>query len=193
VYIRTSNAAGVSSGLAKYSVVDLAKPGLDELVQVGAQGNQMSQADMALDTKHSVAVMLGDRSRRFAFWDVGQPGTRNVMQSVPSVTDLTGSYSLGQNSGMDYDPQRQRFLLWNGASDVWELKLPDELPMRTTGWQVRRIADSEGPAGELLPQSGGAIGKWKYAPGLDVFLALREAPKGDVWIFKPENWNDPAR
>jgi hypothetical protein len=193
VYTRTSDPAHVSSGLFKYSVMDERDPTRDVLVQAGGQGNQMSQADMAVDTTRGVVVMMGDRARHFTFWDISRLDGHSPMQSVPSIVDLTGGYALNQNAGMDYDPQRGRFVLWDGASGVWELRLPNTTPVSVTGWEVRQILDLGGPAGELLPRSGGAIGKWKYAAGLDVFLALREAPDGDVWIFKPEQWHDPAR
>ena len=193
-YMRTAGASGVSSGLVKFSVNDARDPSKDVMVPVGAYSNHMAQADMAVDPARLVAVMLGDSNqRRFAFWDLSTPGLGNWLKGVNAVQDLTGGFDLGGNAGMDFDPVRGRFLLWNGESEVWELRLPATVPVPEGGWSVRRLQSIGGPTGALLPQSGGANGKWKYAPGLDVFLGLREAPNGDVWIYKPNGWVDPAR
>lgn len=192
VYMRTSGASGVSSGLVKYVVNDVADPRGDLLYQVGAESNHMSQADMAVDTRRAVAVMTGDGARRFAFWDLATSGPGNWMHGVATVDDQSGGFNLGANAGMDYDPMRDRFVMWDGESGVWELRLPNTKPTPVTGWSVRKLLTVGGPTGVLLSGSGGANGKWKYAHGLDVFLGMREAPNGDVWIYKPAGWVDPA-
>jgi hypothetical protein len=192
IYTRTAGAFNVSSGLIRYEIPKPADPTLDNLVQVGADGNYIAQADLAVDTEHAVAVLLGGPSALFSFWDLNQSGASNPMQTVSVVTDLTGGFSLGNRAGMAYDPVRGRFLLWDGASSVWSLTLPSAVPMVTTGWTVQQLLSTGGPTGALLPNSGGANGKWKYAHGLDVFIGLREAPNGDVWIYKPAGWEDPA-
>ncbi len=194
VYMRTASASAVGSGLIKYVVNEPSDPAQDQMTEVGAMSNHMNQADMAVDTKRSIAVLLGDSSaRRFAFWDLAASGPGNPLQSVGAVIDSTGGFSLGGNAGMDYDPVRDRFVLWDGASEVWELKVPDSKPTATSGWSVRRLVGAGGPGGSLLASSGGANGKWKYAHGLDVFVGLREAPNGDVWLYKPSGWQDPAQ
>lgn len=193
IYMRTSGPSAVSSGLIRYTISDVSNPNLDSLVQVGALSNHINQADMAIDINRMAAVLLGDSpSRKFAFWDLTRPGAGNYLESVSMVTDHTGGFNLGSSAGMDHDPVRDRLLIWNGESDVWELKLPAGLPLSSSGWAVRRVQSSGGPVGALLSGSGGANGKWKYAPGLDVFIGLREAPGGDVWIYKPHGWKDPA-
>lgn len=193
IYMRTSGPWSVSSGLIKYLVREPADPAQDQLTEVGALGNFITQADMAVDAGRLIAVLMGDSSRKFAFWDLTASGSGNWLQGVSSISDLSGGYALGQNAGMDYDPTRDRFLIWNGESEVWELRVPAARPISPSGWTVRRVSSSGGPVGALLPSSGGAIGKWKYAHGLDVFVGLREAPNGDVWIYKPTGWVDPAR
>lgn len=192
IYMRTSGPSSVSSGLIKYVVREPADIAQDQLIEAGALSNHVTQADMAVDIRRGIAALVGDSARRFAFWDLATSGSRNGLQAVSSVNDLTGGFNLGSGSGMEYDPVRDRFLLWNGVSEVWELRVPDAKPIQTTGWTVRRILASGGPSGALLPSSGGANGKWKYAPGLDIFLGLREAPNGDVWVYKPMGWVDPA-
>ncbi len=189
IYVRTSGPSTVSSGLVKYVVSNISNPDLDQLTHVGANGNHISEADMAVDTNRLAAVVVGDSTRQFVYWDLARSGASNPMQAVNSVQDLTGGFNLRSNAGMDFDPARDRFLLWNGESDVWELRLPATLS--PSGWTVRRIASSGGASGALAA-SGGAKGKWKYAPGIDVFLGMREAPGGDVWIYKPTGWRDPA-
>jgi (2Fe-2S) ferredoxin len=38
----------------------------------------------------------------------------------------------------------------------------------------------------------GILGKWKYIPNLDAFLGLQDAVAGNVWIYKPIGWVNPA-
>lgn len=193
IFMRTAGPHSVSSGLIKYVVPDPGNPAHDQLFEVGALSNHIDQADMAVDTRRSIAVLVGDSTRFFAFWDLAASGSGNWLQGVLSINDLSGGYSLRGRAGMDFDPIRDRFLLWNGESDVWELRVPSTTPIATSGWSVKRISSSGGPSGALLASSGGANGKWKYAHGLDVFIGLREAPNGDVWIYKPTGWVDPAQ
>jgi hypothetical protein len=36
------------------------------------------------------------------------------------------------------------------------------------------------------------LGKWKYAPDLDVFLGVVAPETGDVWVYKPAGWEPPS-
>jgi hypothetical protein len=192
-YIRTPTASAVGSYLIKYSVVSIGDPVADQLVQVGAGSNHMSQGDLAVDTDKRIAVVMGDDPTRrfFIYWDLSTPGSTNPPRSVTSITDQTGGFAGNGQFGLDYDTARRRFLIWDGQSSVWELTLPSNTPS-PLGWTVRRLIATGGPGAAVINHSGGANGKWKYAQDLDVFIALREAPNGDVWIYKPESWLDPA-
>ena len=124
--------------------------------------------------------------------DDGSKDKTSQVAERENVKVVRHCINLGKGAGMEYDPVRDRFLLWNGESEVWELAVPATKPTPSAGWAVRRVQSVGGPSGALLPSSGGANGKWKYAHGLDVFVGLREAPNGDVWIYKPTGWVDPA-
>lgn len=192
VFMRAATAGSLGSVLIKYEVPSLASRGQDSLVQLSSNTNHMGQADMAVDPERAIAVLIGDsNSRPLAFWDLNAAGSRNPLQTITGLTS-DGSFSYSNKYGMDFDVSRGRFLIWNGESTVWELRPPNETRVSQSGWQVTRLIASGGPAGELLPSGGGANGKWKYAPDLDVFIGLREAPGGDVWIYKPDGWRDPA-
>ena len=39
--------------------------------------------------------------------------------------------------------------------------------------------------------STGVTGKWRYAPDLDAFIGLQHNTDGNVWAFKPAQWQDP--
>ena len=39
--------------------------------------------------------------------------------------------------------------------------------------------------------STGVTGKWRYAPDLDAFIGLQHKIDGNVWAFKPAQWQDP--
>jgi hypothetical protein len=92
--------------------------------------------------------------------------------------------ALGQY-GLDYDPVRRHFLLWRGREEVWRLTPPENL--ETGSWTLRRSypVSLEAP---YLYRSTGILGKWKYAPALDVFLGAFDKDEGQIWAYKPVNW-----
>ena len=61
----------------------------------------------------------------------------------------------------------------------------------TEGWVLtaQRTPAGAVPSTEV---GTGILGKWKYAPNLDAFVALQGNTAGNVWIYKPVGWRDPA-
>ena len=112
-------------------------------------------------------------------------------------TDLTGGqFQMSVHYGMDYDPIRDQFLLWGGTTDVWALHKPAS-GVSASGWTLAResLLGQVGPGPLLLTGPagtvGGVLGKWHYAPDLDVFMGLRDAVAGEVWVYKPQGWHNP--
>jgi len=191
VYMRASTTYQDGSMLIRYDVPDVTSPALDTLNLVGATSNHGGEGDMAVDPVQKVAVLMGDSANRpLTFWDLSTEGPANPLRSA-ALTNADGTFTYDRLWGMDFDARRGRYLLWRGGTHVWELRAPAGSPVPTTGWTIRRIVATGGPTAAPWP-SGGALGKWKFAPDLDVFIGLREAPNGDVWVYKPSGWVDPA-
>ncbi len=187
----SSTKSNVGSVLVMYELLEAGSPARDSLTRLSESTNHMKQADLAVDTHRSIAMLTGDSpSRPLVFWDLKRAGTMNRLQII-SAPATDGTWRYAPTHGMDFDEVRDRFVLWDGNSAVWELLPPKYTPTTNTGWRISTLSDQGGPTGRAHP-SGGANGKWKYAPDLDVFLGLREAPNGDVWIYKPQDWRDPA-
>jgi hypothetical protein len=121
----------------------------------------------------------------FTYWDLNFAGpmnrargiTRGQLRGAPDFM-MTGLY------GMDYDPPRKRLLLWSGGSQVWALTIKEGI------WEIGPTPTSA-PAGYPSPSLVAIMGKWKYNPSLDIFMALED--NGDVWSYKPTGWLDPVR
>ena len=99
-------------------------------------------------------------------------------------------------SGMAYDPLRDRLLVWMDGGRVYEITVPAGKPTPTTGWVVTVLADPvssrpQTPAEMGSNASTGVTGKWRYAPDLDAFIGLQHNTDGNVWAFKPAQWQDP--
>jgi hypothetical protein len=93
--------------------------------------------------------------------------------------------------GMDYDPVRSVFALWDGGGDVWYLVPPSGgSAFATSGWTLRRapVSGSNAPA---VSMSTGILGKWKYLPSHDVMMGLGDGYEGQVWVYKPVGWRPP--
>jgi hypothetical protein len=98
---------------------------------------------------------------------------------------------MDRQFGIDYDPVRHQYVLWDGGDDVWVLKSPSVIGR--SGWSIQR-ADSPGGIVPVFvgEYGGGVLGKWKYVPELDAFVALENPVAGNVWIYKPKGWKRPT-
>ena len=106
-------------------------------------------------------------------------------------TDLTGGFSLDATYGMEYDPVRDRFVLWDGEADVWYLTAPDT-GLSATGWEIERAPTSTVQDVPTTPSVfTGVLGKWDYVDDYDIFVGVVDDITGDAWAYKPEGW-DPA-
>ncbi len=104
---------------------------------------------------------------------------------------------LGDRYGIEYDAARDRYLLWEGINEIWELKAPADLA--NGNWVIKRL--TPGSTGGIYPDRiaeqvlvdnnynqyafRGSAGKWKYIPEWDVFIGLYHPVQGDVWAYKP--------
>lgn len=193
VFMRASSRYSDSSVLIRYHVPDVAASSQDALYQISSFASLGSEGDMSVDPFKKIAVLLGDSAQRpFAFWSLKTQGPQNNIVFLSDLQILNGTFTYDRNWGMDFDNIRRRFLLWHGDnSDVWELIPPATATVTPNGWVLRKISTLSGPQLSVWP-SGGALGKWKYAPDLDLFVGMRPAPGGDIWVYKPKQWSDPG-
>jgi hypothetical protein len=117
------------------------------------------------------------------------PGNRNG-RFLPQ--DLSGAFALDRGYGLDFDVSRNQYLLWAGGPAVWALKAPATLSEQ--GWTIARqpVAATIAPPTPPMEVGGGVLGKWKYVPELDAFIAIEDEVKGNVWIYKPAGWQRPG-
>ncbi|MGB0630176.1 MAG: hypothetical protein ACPGRZ_05730, partial [Alphaproteobacteria bacterium] len=126
----------------------------------------------------------------FTYWDLDTAGAGNN-NVLFNPTDLSGGFALDATYGMEYDPVRDRFVLWDGEADVWYLTAPDTGPS-ATGWEIQRAPSPTVTETPTTPSLfTGVLGKWDYVDDYDVFVGVVDDITGDVWAYKPENW-DPA-
>ena len=56
-------------------------------------------------------------------WNVATPGlANNPIKFLPP--NFSGQFVLSKLNGMDFDPRRSVFVLWNGDGRIWYLKPP---------------------------------------------------------------------
>lgn len=183
----------VSAGnnLFKYTIVDLADPASDTWEIVGRRWTGCcTNGAGAYDPVNNVFVRTGypQPSAPFAYWDLDQAGPNNKNLLAYPI-DLSGGFVMDKSYGMDYDPLRGEMLLWKGGTDVWALDYDDDL----TDWRIEKRASTSvtGPPMPAVISGGGVLGKWKYIPNLDAFIALEDKFLGNIWLYKPFDWVDP--
>lgn len=189
VYLRTAYR------LYRYEIADLANPAADVWKQVNRYyfGGSGGQSTCGYDPVRKIFLST-HLMTPFIFWDLSNPGKLDTMVTP---TDPSGEFptllSSGQikmrNCGLEFDPVRKDFKLWCGDGRVWTVTPPQTLG--ASGWS---IVKAPLPASAVPTESlgTGILGKWKYVPNLDVFMGLADAVQGNIWVYKPHGWVNPA-
>ena len=177
-----------SSELYKYTVHDISDAGLDTYEQIGRYiySPFTGQGTGSFDPVRQ--VFLRTANSTFTYWHVDTPDNRNEnIIFTPVVEGGTFDFANMKYFAMDYDPVRDHFVIWTGQADTWSLTPPADL--QTGNWVLRPLSASIATGPSLLPGTHtGILGKWKYAAGLDVFLGAYESRVGQIWAYKPANW-----
>ncbi len=195
-----------TGGLWRYTIRSLDDPSQDTYELVGRfNGGLHPHGAGTFNPERRLWVEL--RGSDFVYYDLSSPGVAlgKVFNSRIVYADASeegtfafGSWTwptLGDRFGLEYDPPRDRFLLWEGTNELWELKAPDDLatghwilkrltPPITNNPYPDRIADSVLSGGGYYTWTGTA-GKWKYIAEWDVFIGLYHPIRGDIWVYKP--------
>ena len=176
-----------SQGLFKYSVYDVNDPSRDTWEHLGRVYDSYSgHGGGAYDPVRNMYVRTS--GTEFTYWDLDNAGPAN--RSVGFMPeDPSGQFALNTRFGMEYDPVRDRFVLWEGNASVWYLQAPDE--PSTAGWQLQRAPTPTEPAPVVPTAFTGVNGRWDYIDKYDLFIGVTDAGTGDIWAYKPEGWTAP--
>jgi Ca2+-binding RTX toxin-like protein len=179
VFVNPSN-----QGLYAYTVPDVNDPSQDTWELLGNNWDTYGgHGAGAYDPDHNIYVRTS--RTEFSYWDLDNPGALNRNASfVPS--DASGKFVLSSDWGMEYDPVREQFVLWNGDSSIWFLRPPDEPAV--DGWSLVEATAPSLSAPTVPAAFTGVIGKWDYVDAYDVFVGVTDHITGDIWAYKPEGW-----
>ncbi len=187
-----------SAMLYRYQMTDAAFPSLDTMDVAGIiwTGTSGVQRTCSYDPVKKVFVRTQTTGIPFLFWDLNTPGAGNQDKRVvvaDTVLDfqnwLTSNAVSLEGCGMQFDPLRNKHVLWCGAGNVWTLSSPANNV--ASGWTMQQVP----PATVAVPPAvvaNGVLGKWKYAQHFDVFVGLVDPDNGEVWIYKPIGWQAPG-
>ena len=195
MYIAATNGIGSGKNLFRYQLTSLANPSLDQIAMVGAFAvGPDGQTTCGFDPARKLFVRTGTNALPFSFWDLSSPGPANYDQTIQIDSTIAGFQSWLNAQGLDiqncaikFDPGRGTFLVWCGASTLWELHEPAG-GNSSGGWTIAMLTAPSGPPGNY---GSGILGKWRYAPYFDVFVGLEDAYEGQIWIYKPAHWQRP--
>jgi len=191
--ILVSEAPTTGGDLFRYRIADIDVPTLDrwELIGPGLK-SYSDQGAGAYDPVRRLYLRTAKLGTSFGLvmWNVATPGPANYpIKFVPP--NFGGQFVLSKLHGMDFDPRRSAFVLWNGDGHIWYLRPPASGPAFTaSGWTVAPapVAGTNVPA---VTGTTGVLGKWKYLRSDDVMLGLGRGIEGQVWVYKPNGWQAP--
>ena len=177
--------------LFKYQVTNLNDSTTDTWEPVGAAitGIYSFQGAGAYDPSRKLFLRTGTAVTPLVYWDLRTPGPGNPDTVVTSITDLSGTFAMNVNCGLDFEPVRNVFLVWGGGGKVWKI-VPPATPA-TTGWTV---TEDSSPVGVVpdVDVGTGVLGKFKYISNLHAFMALQNKLAGNIWLYKPVGWTAPG-
>lgn len=200
LYVAARLGYGTATQLFRYVLRDVNNPEQDSWTQVGGYWDSpQGQTVCTYDPVQKVFVKLGSGSTPFTYWDTTAPGGNTNYEKTVAYIEPTGEFLTRlanreidmRYCGFDFDPQRRQYALWCGGSEVWMLTPPAS--MSTTGWILRKQIAAVGVSSAPTKDTGtGILGKWKYIPNLDAFMALQGSSEGNIWIYKPIGWKSPG-
>lgn len=174
----------------------------DTFERVCSAGNDAGggQGAIALDTARSVILypLRGSQANLMQFCDLKTAGLSNQWKWITAfdgdpadVAEMIAGFTSRQ--GVDYDPIRDHFVIWEKGPNVWAIKPPEGNPTPATGWTVTKLTAVTTPAPpDIWEESqSGTHGKWQYAPDLDAFVGVIRPTQGEVWAYRPTSWQDP--
>jgi len=202
VYVASRRGGGTGLSLHRYQITDIHNPALDQYELMGVFWSSPSaQTSCGYDPVRKVFLKSGTNTKPFQFWDLRPERTTNRDQQV-AMTGTTGtafiswieSYTTATgislpSCGLDFDPNRNNFLLWCGGQEVWRITHPETLSVNGWHFAMEPLGTGESPP---LNVGTGILGKWEYIPGFDVFIGLENAVNGNIWLYKPIGWVDPG-
>ena len=179
--------------LFRYTISSLADPGADAWELIG-EGNQSygSQGAGAYDPTRRLFLRTARVNGEYGIvmWNVATPGATNQPIRFNPV-DSNGGFVITLLHGMDFDPVRSVFALWDGGDAVWYLVPPAGNAFKASGWTLTR-APTTGATHPALQSTTGVLGKWKYIASHDVMIGLGHGREGQVWVYKPVGWSPPT-
>jgi PKD repeat protein len=152
------------------------------------------QTTCGLWPERKLFVYTSSGANPIVFFDLTTRGTTNYNKHVstaglePLIQGLSARSMGITHCALKFDPVRENFLIWCGDATVWRLNPP--ATNATTGWTVQTIQGGGTPPVKKV--GTGILGKWKYAPGFDVFIGVMDQIDGSVWVYKPVGWIDPG-
>jgi Putative Ig domain len=133
----------------------------------------------------------------FDYWDLNSATVKGQTRITPLdpsgefpnllPTGAVNGINL-RTAGMDFDPERRQYALWARDARVWMIKPPPTLTADGSGWTITKQVAPVGATPLDTDSAGGVLGKWKYIPNVDAFMALHGINDGNVWLYKPVGW-----
>lgn len=186
-----TGAASNWNALMRYEIVDVQQPELDRVSVIGSTTSLTPYGSAGLDATRGFYVTLSlDNSNPFVAWDINQQSGINnegIRLNVVGGEAFDGAYV----GGIDWDQRSGDFMIWTGAGKVWRLSAPSS-GVLTDSWALQLENDGTTLTSNGLPDgvaASGVRGKWKYADGLNAFVAVEGNASGDVWLYRPEGWS----
>jgi hypothetical protein len=201
VYFTARSGGTIFTDLYKLSINNLANPSLDTLTKVGTFFNPainpvespVAIGSAGYDPNSKLYVAMGGGNEPFVAWDLDNAGAGNPSYGISPIV-IGGTFIQRTSMGLEWDPIRGQWMVWDGGGTLWGLKAPVAGTIAGQ-WTLTKVVDDSSFAANAKPadvQNTGVRGKWKYASDLDVFVALEDNSDGNLWFYKPLGWVNPT-
>lgn len=197
VYVSLDSWQSGRPGLFRYTIGDVRGGGLDKWEHIGVThfNDSIYGGSLTLDSTHNLAVRIAGNGNigDLAVWNLANanPNNPGANRDIPvNLFKTDGSpFVINGNFAIEYDDANDQFILWEGQQGkVWSTKAMYNGSTLLNSWTVTELASTTTaqPSGGYV---GGVLGKFKYIPELDAFIALNEfntsTLDAEVWLYKP--------
>lgn len=168
---------------------------LDTWKQLASRPNSGLNAGgaAAYDPVRNIYVRQGYKENTILFWDLNRE-SEGVFKGETVMLDPSVGRTINfRDYGMDYDPELDKLVLWNGDNKVIYIDFSDLVDADQTNivnvrgfFKIQELA----PVGmsnifnKTTGKFTGVYGKWHYIKEKKVFIGVIDPSLGDVYIYK---------
>lgn len=182
------------ANLWRYTV-DPHNPLLDGWKQLAARPHSGLNAGgaAAYDPKRNIYVRPAYDANIMLFWDLKRENEGVFKGETVMLDPSLGRTIVFRDYGMDYDPDLDKLVMWNGDNKIMYIDFADLISVDQTNmlnirgfFKIQELTPTgmDNPFNKTTKNFTGVYGKWHYIKEKKAFIGVIDPVSGDVYVYK---------